>query len=374
MKQLILGSFIVAMGIMLAGCSESSDPADPAVLSSAKAITAFSFASPAAAGTVTEASHTIAITVPSGTDVTALIPTITHTGKSINPASGVPNDFTSPVHYVVTAENATTSDYEVTVTIAAPVSHVATLTSTAYAVSAGGTASETITGVRDATGKAAFLAALTKGEDHQTWTETGVSDPVATGNTLVVTAQDGITAVTYTVTVNAPLIVGDAGPVGGKIFYVNPNYATDGWKYMEAATSATPISAAQASPSGWVDRIVTWSNVWYTYIGTTGTAIGTGLANSNAIVAQPGHTTSAAKLCRDYRGGGTSDWFLPSQDELNQLYINQVAIGGFFANNYWCSSETGVSGLYAGDQHFGAGFYEGRLKEDGCYVRPVRAF
>jgi hypothetical protein len=98
------------------------------------------------------------------------------------------------------------------------------------------------------------------------------------------------------------------------------------------------------------------------------------LANSNAIVAQPGHTASAAKLCRDYRGGGTSDWFLPSQDELNQLYINQAAIGGFFANNYWCSSETGVSGLYAGDQHFGAGFYEGRLKEDGCYVRPVRAF
>ena len=374
MKQLILGFFIVTMAIMSMGCSESSDPADPAVLSSAKAITAFSFASPAVAGIITEASHTIAITVPSGTVVTALIPTITHTGASISPASGVPHDFTSPVHYIVTAENATTNDYEVTVTIAAPVSDVATLTSTTYTVSAGGTAAETITGVRDATSKAAFLAALTKGESHQTWTETGISDPVVTGNTLVVTAQNGTTAVTYTATVNAPLVIGDAGPVGGKIFYVNANYATDGWKYMEAATSATLISGVQASAPGWVDKIVTWSNVWYTYIGTTGTAIGTGLANSNAIIAQDGHTASAAKLCRDYRGGGKSDWFLPSQDELNQLYINQVAIGGFFANIYWSSSEVGVSGLYAGDQHFGAGFYEGRLKEDGCYVRPVRAF
>ncbi len=285
MKQTILGLFITAIGIMLTGCSESPDPADPE-----------------------------------------------------------------------------------------PESDVATLTSTAYTVSAGGTAAESITGVRDATGKAQFLAALTKGESHQTWNDTGISDPVATGDDLVVTAQDGTTIVTYTMTVNAALIVGDAGPVGGKIFFVNPNYATDGWKYMEAATASTPAMAGPALAPGWVDQIRTWSNVWYTYIGTTGTAIGTEMANSNAIIAQPGHTASAAKLRRDYRGGGKDDWFLPSKDELNQLYINQVAIGGFFSNIYWCSSEAGESGLYAGDQHFGAGFYEGRLKEDGCYVRPIRAF
>ncbi len=28
---------------------------------------------------------------------------------------------------------------------------------------------------------------------------------------------------------------GDVGPAGGYIFYVNPNFATDGWRYLEAA-------------------------------------------------------------------------------------------------------------------------------------------
>ncbi|MBD2866358.1 S-layer homology domain-containing protein, partial [Paenibacillus oceani] len=81
----------------------------------AKAITAFSFAAPAVTGTVYEASHTVAITVPYGTDVTSLTPTITHTGASISPNSGVPQNFTSPVTYTVSAANGTTQDYVVTV-------------------------------------------------------------------------------------------------------------------------------------------------------------------------------------------------------------------------------------------------------------------
>jgi hypothetical protein len=60
----------------------------------------------------------IALTVPFGTDVTALIPTIVINGKSVNPVSGVPQDFTSPVQYTVTAADNTTKVYTVTVTIA----------------------------------------------------------------------------------------------------------------------------------------------------------------------------------------------------------------------------------------------------------------
>ncbi|MCR1027068.1 DUF5018 domain-containing protein, partial [Cellulophaga baltica] len=64
----------------------------------------------------------ITVTLPSTTDVTALEPTVTHTGVSINPASGVAQDFTSPVDYTVTAADGTTQVYTVTVNLAAPLS------------------------------------------------------------------------------------------------------------------------------------------------------------------------------------------------------------------------------------------------------------
>jgi hypothetical protein len=79
----------------------------------------------------------------------------------------------------------------------------ATVTSEAYTVSALESGSGTITGVPSGTSKDTFLAALTKGQADQTWDSTGIADPVVTEGTLVVTAQDGTTVATYTVTVDA---------------------------------------------------------------------------------------------------------------------------------------------------------------------------
>jgi hypothetical protein len=60
----------------------------------------------------------IAITVPYGTNVTALAPTgINITGASVTPASGVPQDFTNPVIYTVTADDGSTREYTVTVVV-----------------------------------------------------------------------------------------------------------------------------------------------------------------------------------------------------------------------------------------------------------------
>ncbi|WP_182302646.1 S-layer homology domain-containing protein [Cohnella cholangitidis] len=86
--------------------------------SAAKAITAFSFASLSANGTVNEADHTVSVKVPYGTDVTSLTPTIAHTGASISPDSGVAQNFTNPVTYTVTAADGSTHNYVVTVKIA----------------------------------------------------------------------------------------------------------------------------------------------------------------------------------------------------------------------------------------------------------------
>jgi hypothetical protein len=87
----------------------------------AKALTAFNFngLTPNVTGTINEASKTIALTVPFGTDVTALVPTITHTGASVSPNTGVAQNFTNPVEYTVTAADSSTQKYTVTVTVAA---------------------------------------------------------------------------------------------------------------------------------------------------------------------------------------------------------------------------------------------------------------
>ena len=96
-------------------------------LSSTKAITAFSFQglNPAVTGTVNEGAKTIALTVPNGTTVTALVATFTNsaassvTVASVAQVSGTTaNNFTSPVSYLVTAEDSTTATYTVTVTVA----------------------------------------------------------------------------------------------------------------------------------------------------------------------------------------------------------------------------------------------------------------
>jgi hypothetical protein len=59
----------------------------------------------------------VQLELPAGSDVSALVPRIEHTGASIEPASGTPQDFSQPVQYVVTADDGSKTTYTVTVTV-----------------------------------------------------------------------------------------------------------------------------------------------------------------------------------------------------------------------------------------------------------------
>ena len=95
-------------------------------------------------------------------------------------------------------------------------------------------------------------------------------------------------------------------------------------------------------------RSAPWSNIVSFASGATGTAIGTGQANTKTIVDQTATTDGvpvtctggAAYVCSQLDQGGYSDWYLPSRDELTKLYLNKDAIGRFDSHTiYWSSSE-----------------------------------
>jgi hypothetical protein len=155
----------------------------------------------------------------------------------------------------------------------------------------------------------------------------------------------------------APLVIGQAYQ-GGKIAYID-------------ATGLHGLIAATADQGA-----AAWWNGSYTTTVANGYAIGTGLENTNAIIVSQGNTGSyAAKICRDYRGGGYSDWYLPSFYELNQLYVNKEAVGGFSTNHYWSSTETSYF-VYARNQNFnnGSQINSNDAKFNICDVRAVRSF
>ena len=105
------------------------------------------------------------------------------------------------------------------------------------------------------------------------------------------------------------------------------------------------------------------------------TALGTGSANTTMIITVQGATTTdyAAGVARAYAGGGYHDWYLPSRDELNQLYVNRVALGGTWpARDYWSSTELSPLGAYLED--FTNGHMSADVKTDLQGVRAVRSF
>ncbi len=107
-------SFVV---ILLSSCTKDSRP----VLSTEKAIVSFRLVKSngnildSSNLTVSVHSDSIDVIVPQGTDLTNITPQITIEGISVSPASGVAQDFSSPITYVVTAADGTSHPYIVSV-------------------------------------------------------------------------------------------------------------------------------------------------------------------------------------------------------------------------------------------------------------------
>ena len=106
----------------------------------------------------------------------------------------------------------------------------------------------------------------------------------------------------------------------------------------------------------------------------TDTSIGTGNINTNKIVTNQGAGIYAASICQTLALGGYSDWYLPSKNELEQLYFNRALIGGFIDDWYWSSTEGSWFG-YAMVHHFGNGSKSiGLVERQTWRVRAVRSF
>lgn len=167
--------------------------------------------------------------------------------------------------------------------------------------------------------------------------------------------------------------IGDTGPGGGIVFYLNAEgfTVTDDNStayYLEASPENLGAVRAWASP-GFIDSNYGGAGAW-TAISGTSTDIGAGRKNTALILAVDS-LAPAALACKNYAGGGKNDWFLPSKDELNELYKQRSHFGitsGFF----WTSSQ--LSEDWALGMNFAYGTTLNPQKNSNGFARAVRAF
>jgi hypothetical protein len=166
--------------------------------------------------------------------------------------------------------------------------------------------------------------------------------------------------------------LGETGPGAGKIFY----YSAEGFTFYTSATdTGTTCHYLEAAPAD-MNSTLEWalmSSQAYGDVPGTGTAIGTGMKNTAIILAKD-TTAPAAIACNEYSNGGTTDWFLPSKDELYQLvFVNRTSVDNLDTERfeYWSSSQYGTN--YSWSQRLD-GLQGSIQKFQKLAVRAIRAF
>ena len=270
-----------------------------------------------------------------------------------------------------------------------------TLDQTTMALTAGGATGRLVETVvpADATDKTVTWSSNNAAATVAAGVVTGVSAGTAI---ITVTTVDGSKTATCTVTVTAaaPLAVGDSYG-GGIVAYIlvstDPGYSASVQHGLIAATADINTTYTDGWGAGSLTGFYRWSTGQKTTVNTTdytyqsistGTDIGSGLSNTTAILAKWDAATypnTAAAVARAYTDGTYSDWFLPSKDELNKLYINKDKIGGFAGSYCWSSSEDKdtifTTFFYnAWTQYFESGNQWSHNKDQAFSVRAVRTF
>ncbi len=164
--------------------------------------------------------------------------------------------------------------------------------------------------------------------------------------------------------------IGDRGPAGGYVFYINPDYEEGSmdearnWKYLEAASSV-------------YEKKLAWGPEETCY--GCQTTPGSGRQNMEIFKQNGIEKFPAAEFCSKYNEGGDSFyWFLPSVDELDLMYKNlkvkYTAID--WKDDYWTSSEYSLDNVNqeARGYDFSKGEEKHWSRSTEHYVHPIRAF
>ena len=130
--------------------------------------------------------------------------------------------------------------------------------------------------------------------------------------------------------------VGDTGPGGGTIFFVDRFNEYSDFNYLEIASDSTRVLRpwAQSTPTNYQSTAVT---------GAGNFALGAGSSNTADIVAQGNSNpaTCAATYCDSLVSGGQSDWYLGSLGEMklaNEV-LHQSRDTSWYSGYYWTSTQ-----------------------------------
>lgn len=214
--------------------------------------------------------------------------------------------------------------------------------------------------------RASSTLTLTRGQDGTS----GQSHSSGAVIYPVFTATDADEANSVAAKMTRAYKVGDTGPGGGIVFFVDYQDEHVGFNFLEIAPFSTEVNRTWA-PSTPVNYQST------TVSGADSTALGAGYQNTIDIVAQ-GHTdasTSAAKYCDALSSGGQTDWYLPSLGELilaHEVLNLYLGVGDFGGSTFWSSTENASNS--ARHLSFTNGVYSVSTKGNSLAVRPVRRF